>query len=63
MRLAEGPEGLDWNARKQRYHEMKQRYHDEETTKTTTTSENSTTVKYPENQHKEEAGNLGEGTD
>ena len=31
--------------------------------KSAMTSENSTTVKYPGNQHKEEAGNLGEGAE
>ena len=52
---------IDWSVRKQRHQEMKQRYH--EMRKSTRTSENSTTVKYPGNQHKEEAGNLGEGTE
>ena len=61
MRSDEGYGEMDWNARKQRFQETKQRYHDRRNN--TRTSENSTTEKYPGNQHNEEAGNLGEGTD
>jgi hypothetical protein len=41
---------------------MKQHYH-EMSKSAIMTSENSTTMKYPGNQHKEEAGNLGEGAE
>ena len=50
-----------WSDRKQRHQEMKE--HHQEMCNATRTSENSTTVKYPGNQHKEEAGNLGEGAE
>jgi hypothetical protein len=50
-----------WRDRKQRHQEMKEHYH--EMSKSAMTSENNTTVKYPGNQHKEEAGNLGEGAE
>ena len=50
-----------WSDRKQRHQEMKEHY--QETCDATMTSEHSTTAKYPGNQHKEEAGNLGEGAE
>jgi hypothetical protein len=50
-----------WSARQQRHQELKKHYH--EMSKSNMTSENNTTVKYPGNRHKEEAGNLGEGTE
>ena len=62
MRLDDGYGEIDyWSARKQCHQEIKKRYH--EMHKAALTSENSTTVKYPGNQHNEEAGNLGEGTE
>jgi hypothetical protein len=62
MRLDVGYGETDyWSARKQRHQELKKHYH--EMSKSAMTSENNTTVKYPGNQHKEEAGNLGEGAE
>ena len=58
MRLDDGDGETDyWSARKQRHQELKKHYH--EMSKSAMTSENSTTVKYPGNQHNNEASDSG----